>query len=127
MNETSLERLLGKAERDEAVLAVFLFGSAARGERTAESDVDVALVMGDPSLDAVEVFRKRLEYMELPGLDVHVFQQLPIYIRHRVLKEGRVLFVRNEDALYELAFRTVQAFEDFRHRYQEYLEEVAVG
>ena len=127
MSETSLKRLLEKAERDEAILAVFLFGSVARGERTATSDVDVALVMRDPSLDAAEVFRKRLEYMELPGLDVHVFQRLPIYVRQRVLKEGRVLFVRNEDALYELAFRTVQAFEDFRHRYHEYQEEVAAG
>jgi len=32
-----------------------------------------------------------------------------------VLKEGAVLFVRDEDALYALAIRTARAFEDFRH------------
>jgi len=42
-----------------------------------------------------------------------------------VLKEGRVLFVRDEDRLYDTAFRTVQAFEDFRPGYQAYLNEVA--
>ena len=57
-------------------------------------------------------------------MDVQVFQQLPIYIRQRVLKDGEVLFVRDEDQLYELAFRTVQEFEDFRPRYQTYLKEV---
>jgi len=36
-----------------------------------------------------------------------------------------VLFVRDEDALYDLAFRTIQAFEDFRPYYRTYLAEVA--
>jgi hypothetical protein len=34
-------------------------------------------------------------------------------------------FTRNESLLYELAFRTAQAFEDFRHIYYGYLKEVA--
>jgi hypothetical protein len=58
------------------------------------------------------------------SLDVHIFQQLPLYIRVRVLKEGRILFVRDENQLYELAFRTAQAFEDFKHIYYGYLKEV---
>jgi hypothetical protein len=41
------------------------------------------------------------------------------------LKEGRVLACRNDDALYEVARRTARAFEDFRHIYQGYLEEVS--
>ena len=69
--------------------------------------------------------RKRLEYLAQVDLDVHIFQALPLYIRSRVLKEGRVLFVRNEDLLYEIAFRTAQAFEDFKHIYYGYLEQVA--
>jgi hypothetical protein len=61
----------------------------------------------------------------VPGLDIHVYQQLPLYIRKRILKEGETLFCRDEDALYELAFRTVQEFEDFKRIYYGYLEEVA--
>jgi hypothetical protein len=53
------------------------------------------------------------------------FQALPLYIRHRVLKEGQVLFVRDEDLLYEVAFRMVQAFEDFKPIYYRYLEQIA--
>jgi hypothetical protein len=70
---------------------------------------------------------KRLEYMKDISLDVRIFQQLPLYIRVRVLKEGRILFVRDENQLYELAFRTAQAFEDFKHIYYGYLNEVAVA
>jgi predicted nucleotidyltransferase len=97
VRETSLKRQLEKADQDGAILAVCLFGSAARIERTASSDVDVAIVLRDPKPDRLVASRRRLEYMELQGLDVHVVQPLPIYIWQRVLKEGRVLFVRDDE------------------------------
>ena len=43
------------------------------------------------------------------------------------IKDGRVLFVRDEDALYALAVHTARAFEGFRHIYRGYLEEIARG
>jgi predicted nucleotidyltransferase len=125
MLEKSLERLLNCARHDEEVLAVILFGSQARGEATSASDVDVCLVLRGGRYDALYLSRKKLQYLKLGDLCVHVYQQIPIYIRRRVLKEGRVLFVRDEEALYEIAFRTAQAFEDFRHRYYIYLEQSA--
>jgi len=122
-----LERLLRRAHEDAAVLAVLLFGSAARGELSSHSDIDVCLVLEPQpkSYARTSLSRKRLEYLQHFDLDVHVFQQLPLYIRRRVLKEGQVLFVRDEDLLYDVAFRTAQAFEDFKHIYYEYLERVA--
>lgn len=125
MTETKLEKLIDRASRDEAILAVILFGSQARGEATRASDIDVCLVLAGRSHDPLFLSRKKLEYLSVKGLDLHLFQQLPIYIRRRVLKEGRVLFVRNEEELYEIAFRSAQAFEDFRHYYQDYLNRVA--
>ena len=59
--------------------------------------------------------------------DIVIFQQLPLHVKSRVLKEGRVLFVRDEDALYAVAIRAARAFEGFRHRYRAYLDEVARG
>lgn len=120
-----LERLLTIAEEDRDVLAVLLFGSAVRGERTPTSDVDVCLALHARNYDAFTLSHKKLVYLKQVDLDVHIFQQLPLYIRRRVLKEGRVLFCRDEDVLYELAFRTAQAFEDFKPLYSAYLAEVA--
>jgi hypothetical protein len=42
-----------------------------------------------------------------------------------VLKEGKILLCKDEDALYEVAYRTAQAFEDYKPYYRRYLEEVA--
>lgn len=61
------------------------------------------------------------------NLDVAIFQQLPLALRHRVLRDAQVLFARDEDALYEIAIRTVRAFEGFRHIHRAYLDEVARG
>ena len=124
-----LDRLLAMVKQDEEVLAVIIFGSAVRQEKTPLSDVDICLVMTSQpkSFKLTSLSHKRLEYMKGDSLDVRIFQQLPLYIRVRVLREGRILFVRDENQLYELAFRTAQAFEDFKHIYYGYLKEVALA
>ncbi len=125
--DTALEALLHRAEGDPAVLAVILFGSQARGEARPASDLDVCLVLppamsGTPEQEVVQE-----AYLDLngPRLHVSVFQRLPLYIRRRVLKEGRVAACRDEDLLYEVARRTTRAFEAFKHYHREYLEEIA--
>ena len=120
--DRQLERLVARAREDPAVLAVILFGSAARGEATSTSDVDVCLVL-DPGA-AGQPERRRLEYLAGVDLDVQVFQALPLYMRSRVLREGRVLLSKDDDRLYELAIRTAKAFEDFKPYYRRYLEAV---
>jgi predicted nucleotidyltransferase len=122
--ESALRALVAQAEDDRDVLAVILFGSQARGDAGPGSDIDVCTVLEGGAPSAIEMGRKRLDYLAGRDLDVTIFQQLPLYIRSRVLKEGRVLFVRDEDRLYELAFRTARAFEDFRPYYRAYLDAV---
>ena len=122
-----LQRAIERAGRDPDLLAVILFGSRARGEASPASDYDVALVLQPGEVPRLAASRKRLEYLAIADLDLVVFQQLPLHVRSRVLREGVVLFVRDEDALYDLAVRTARAFSDFRHIQRAYLDEVARG
>jgi predicted nucleotidyltransferase len=123
----SLERLIASVRRDQDVVAVILFGSEARGDTHARSDVDVCLVLWPTSARTTSYPRKRLAYLDGSSLDVQIFQQLPLYLRSRVLRDGRVLYCRDENALYEIAFHTVREFEDYRHIHEDYLEAVARG
>ncbi|MGH7860412.1 MAG: type VII toxin-antitoxin system MntA family adenylyltransferase antitoxin [Candidatus Binatia bacterium] len=124
----AIEGLLTKAREDPDLLAVILFGSAARGEHGSSSDLDVCLVLSGRNHPPIRLSEKKLEYAARhAAVDVQVFQQLPLYVRRRVLREGRVLWARDEEMLYELAFRTAQEFEDFRPRYEEYLRSVERG
>jgi hypothetical protein len=123
----ALTRLVARAEGDPDVLAVILFGSRARGDATPQSDVDVCLVLASAHGSREEATRTQLAYLSEFDLDVSVFQRVPLHVRSRILKEGRVLFVRDEDALYAVAIRTVRAWEDFRPIHRRYLDEVARG
>jgi len=120
-------RLVDVAKADQDVLAVILFGSRARCEETLASDFDICLVLQPGIYNDLELSQKRLQYLKSFELDVQIFQQLPLFIRRRVLRDGRVLFCQDEERLYEVAFRTAQRFEDYRHIYDGYLKEVASG
>jgi len=123
----AVARLVARAKTDPDVLAVLLFGSRARGDAAPSSDFDVCLVLGGeprPDRDRAE---KRLEYLAEENLDVAIFESLPLHIRSRVLKDGTVLYARDEDALYAVAIRTARAWEGFRHIHRQYLNEVLRG
>jgi predicted nucleotidyltransferase len=126
LDNPAIVRMVERARNDVEILAVILFGSQARSDAHPASDHDICLVLTGDGDDAA-ASRKRLEYLAAGDLDVVVFQQLPLPIRHRVLKEGRLLFAHDEDALYAAAIRTARAFEGFRHIHRAYLEEVARG
>jgi predicted nucleotidyltransferase len=100
--DRQLERLIARAREDFAVLAVVLFGSAARGEAMSASDVDVCLVL-DP--DAAGEPERDARRGAAPG-------------------RPRVLLSKDDDRLYELAIRTAKGFEDFKPIYRRYLEAV---
>lgn len=122
-----LDSLLHAAEQDDRILAVLLYGSRARADAHASSDTDVCLVLRpqlDPKIEAADV---QTDYFKFHDLDIRIYQRLPVYVRQRILKEGKVLHVTSEDDLYEVAFRTIREFEDFRPFYLAYLEEVAHG
>ena len=116
-----LDGLLQKARVDISVCAVILFGSVAKGVSDSLSDVDVCIMLNDKS-DLLTMSLKKLEYLSLVDYDVSIFQQLPLYIRQRVIEEGKVVFCRNEERVYELVSTTIKEFEDFKPIYYGYLE-----
>lgn len=125
--EAQLDRLLRRAAADTDVLAVLLFGSVARGEAHPGSDVDVCLVLGPGAHGRRAMEEKRLIYLGEFDLDVQVLQALPLHVARRVLAEGRIVYCRDDDALYEVAFGTIRAWERFRRVHDAYLAEVARG
>jgi len=123
--EKELEKVVEKAKKDEDVLAVMLFGSYARGEAKPDSDIDVCLVLSKKFKG--DFTEKKLEYLsELPSkFDIHIFQQMPLYIRIRVLREGKILLDKNYDELVWLAIRTIKDFDLFEKHYYACIKGVA--
>src|SRR5216684_4329688 len=55
LTHPTVRRVLERARRDPDVLAVMLFGSHARGEASAASDVDLCLVLASETLTNLEM------------------------------------------------------------------------
>lgn len=123
--QKNVKKVVEAVRKDPGVLALLFYGSAARGENILTSDLDFSLVLPPGRHTALDLSRKKLEYASMFPGHISIFQQLPLYIRQRVLREGKILFCRDADTLYEVAFATIREFADFEPTYLEYLKEVA--
>lgn len=100
---------------DSGVLVAYLFGSRARGDHRATSDVDIAVLLSDdiPHEDFMELtltFARELErLLHLPVSPVVVLNDAPLRLQGRVLRDGRPVLVSDEGARvrYETTTRTV--------------------
>ena len=117
--------IIGKARKDKDVLAVSVFGSFARGEKPYR-DIDICIILKPQKRGNLALSAKKLEYLSTFSnkLDIKIFQQMPLYIKHRILKEGKIVFCLNEDVLYDLACLTAKEYEDFKPIYKSYLEAI---
>ncbi len=122
----SLSNIIDQAKKDKDILAVSIFGSFARKEEY--NDIDICIFLRKKKTN-LEMSKKKINYMKNAGekIDINIFQQLPLYVRHRILKEGKFIFCANDDELYDLAYLTAKEWEDFKPIYKSYLEGVKHG
>jgi predicted nucleotidyltransferase len=112
---SDLLRFLGDALRsDEAVVAVFLFGSAVTGHVGHESDVDVGILFAEAPAAAARVeLRERLSREFGRDVDLVVLNDAsPIVVRQAL--KGVCAFVRDTSALVHFKVRANGAYDDLK-------------
>jgi hypothetical protein len=110
----------------EKVRFIILYGSAGTGSELPDSDIDLCLFYDG---DSTMASRFRHAILSLPAsgrFDIQLFTQLPLYIRKEVLK-GQVVFAPDIRFVYETANRTIQEYNDFRHRLDDYTGVAAIS
>lgn len=125
----SFENLLSKKfkdiiKEDKEIIAVLVFGSYVTNKEYSR-DIDICLIL-DKKYPNLHMTTKRLNLLSsMPSkLDIQIFQQLPLYVRQRILKEGKILICKDEDLLYEIAYMTIKDFNLFERTYRNYLSSV---
>ncbi len=114
-----LERLRADFAGRPEVIAAYLFGSQAKGKATAESDVDIALlVRADFDLQAHFMYRIEqmvaLEQLCQRPVDVVLLNQADLVLRDQVLKYGRLLYESDHRQRVAFEVRSRQAYYDFQ-------------
>jgi uncharacterized protein len=83
----------------EEIVCVYLYGSVARGESQAQSDIDLAVLYAqDPprTLEGLgfDLSDKLERYLRKP-VDLVVLNRAPVDLIHRVLRDGVLVYDRN--------------------------------
>lgn len=109
-------------KKDKQIIAVLIFGSFVTNRLYAR-DIDICLVLNKKYTNK-EMTNKRIKYYsKLPDIfDIQIFQQLPLYIRKRILEEGKIIFCKDEDKLYDTAYETIKEFNQFKEKYTDYIK-----
>ncbi len=112
------------AARNENVAAVYLFGSIARGEDRADSDVDIAVLYGKPvepglaglKLDLAGDLEERLGR----HVDLVVRDRQPPDLIHRVLRDGILVLENHRSARIRFEVRARNEYFDLLPILQRY-------
>lgn len=102
------------------IVLAYLFGSHARRQAAALSDVDLAILLADAP-DDDQCFARRLEIMgmamsilRINDVDVATLNRLPLALRYRVVREGKMLFCRDENARIAFEAQTTLRYLDYK-------------
>ena len=124
IKDAELKSVVKKIRKDRDAIAIVLFGSYARNKGYAR-DIDLCVFL-DKNYSSKELFKKRIGYLTgLPDkFDIQIFQQLPLYVRISVLKEGKFLFSKDKKRIYDTAYETLKSYNFFEKHYKGYIEQI---
>ena len=114
-----IEKIAREISKIKNVEAIYLFGSQSRGNTGPLSDIDICIIGG-----LTEKEKSRVYYFSSDNLDISFFEQLPIIIQFRILKEGKKLFVRDRNKIDELKIRIIKNYIDFKYVINAYCKEI---
>lgn len=104
---------------DKRIIALVLFGSYLSS--SCPQDIDLCLIAEPACSDPFQIL---LEYSGeytgygTPPTDITLFSMLPLYIKKQVIKEGVILYVRDEMILFDIVLTTLHQWDDYRPRYE---------
>ena len=125
--DSHLDDLVAYLKEVEGVVAVYLFGSYGTRYQTPLSDVDLAIVFragAEPSLHeelrlAAEVSR----ILRQDDVSITNLNRAPVILQHRVIADGRPLWVSDRTALADFVEDVLRHHGDFALKHERFLRE----
>ncbi|MDD9998884.1 MAG: nucleotidyltransferase domain-containing protein [Rhodospirillaceae bacterium] len=117
--ERLVDRLIALLERRAEVMDAYLFGSLARGDGHAGSDVDIAVYIDEARAEGgawgyrADLTTDLMGALNTNEVDVVVLNQAPPLLYHRVLRDGIRLLSRDLKATTQRAGMALSRYLDF--------------
>ena len=107
----------------KSVLAVLVFGSAAKGEKSPR-DTDICIVA--PKAESKKIMAMVYQHVDVSAkkYDVYCFEELPLYLKWEVINDHQVVWSKDQGGLYEYFYFFRKLYEDQKHRMDLSKEEI---
>ena len=94
--ESEIKTFVKRTSRDKEIIAIYLFGSYPENFSN-RSDIDICII------GKLKDSEKRKIIRDSPELfDISFFDELPVFIKVRIFKRGRELFVRDRKIIEDI-------------------------
>jgi predicted nucleotidyltransferase len=103
-----IDKIIEPFKKNRGVISIYLFGSYARGREKPFTDIDICVV-ADRDANRDEILSHSSK-----KIDISIFHDLPLSMRFRVIKEGKLLFSRDELKLHRIIVATIRSYLDFK-------------
>lgn len=108
-----------KLDKKKRIKFIVNYGSYANKTFHNDSDIDLCIYY-DGNQDERNKFRLNVLSEINDIFDVHIFQDLPLYIKFSVLN-GKILYYKDRD-IYDIFRATIDEYEDYKRGYYDYIK-----
>lgn len=129
--KSDINRIVDYFERKAEISALYIFGSAAKGRETVESDIDIAVLINDQKKErrTYETLKKTY-YAASPKLSsrpvqIVILNMAPPFLKYRIIKTGKVLFDKNRRLRVSLTANAIIEYFDYKPIEDIFLKAVA--
>lgn len=110
------DKLMDTLRGFKEVEIAYLFGSYATGEERKTSDIDIAIVAPELTLDHyMKLWAKITNVLGTEKIELVTLNDKPATFRYQVIKEGKVIYCRDEGLLNDFEMKAWQGYMDFKH------------
>jgi predicted nucleotidyltransferase len=115
-----MPEVINRISGDDAVVALFVFGSAAKAQLKPLSDLDFGILLST-RMNKTKRFEKQLELIGVfndtfgtDEIDLVIMNDAPIRFSYNIISKGRLLFCRDRANVVDFVERIVKIYLDFK-------------
>jgi hypothetical protein len=121
------ERIRRVLYRDEDVLFAYLYGSLVRDPDLPGADIDIAVYLRSSDMKAYvrrdkELTALLVSHLHTDAVDLRIINVVPLVFQYGILKEGTLLFSRDEQQRSEFEAGVMTRFFELKPYVDEYRE-----
>ncbi|MCK4637252.1 MAG: nucleotidyltransferase domain-containing protein [Methanomicrobia archaeon] len=108
---SKIDKIIDELKKNKEIEAIYLFGSYVRGNVKPFSDIDICVIT---EKNISKKIKEEILNNSSKKIDISIFWDLPPTMRFRVIKEGKLLYKKDDLKLQRIKIDTFKIYSDFQ-------------